>query len=364
MKLKVNRFLLACLIITSSVLNSCGAKQDQELIVQSLPRSDELIIYIQYNSENDRNELWAINPNKLTPIFITDELVNRRWSPSNKLWLLTGNQSIYLANDDGSEIRNIYTYGDEYEGVDPFWLTEDIILFNAYEDSIFLPPDVYSLSIRSGKITRLFPEIDNFIQSTFPSKQKWLLASYPSGSLDMVDKDGKSENFFDDFSIVADPHVPYPKIQLVNRLDKYLVQAKRNGDTSYKLWLLSELGTHQMLFDPEDEGIDQFAVSPNEEYVALTYNTVELPGVYVYVISLDNLQLLYKWMYPYKLGTGYFIWSPDSKSIVLHYSESDAGSSTTVNSGIQIMDITTGETKIILKEDVELILDWHFIGQK
>ena len=363
MKLKVNRFLLACLIITSSVLNACGAKQDQELIVQSLPQSEELIIYSKYNRENDRNELWAINPNKLTPIFITDELVNRRWSPSNKLWLLTGNQTIYIANADGSEIGHIYTYSNEYEGIDPFWLTEDVILFNAYKDYFFLPPDVYSLSIRSGKIAQLFPERDNFIQAAFLSKEKWLLASYPSGSLDIVDQNGKAEKFFDDFSIVTDPHVPYPKIQLVKRLDKYLVQAKGNGDTNYKLWLLSELGTHQILFDPKDEGIDQFAVSPDEKYVALTYNTVGPDGLYLYVFSLDNLQLLYEWIYPYRLSAGYFIWSPDSQFIVLHYAESDVGSATQVNSGIQIMDIATGETKIILKEDVELILDWHFIGK-
>ena len=363
MNLRTKYLLLACLIFTSIVSNACGFKQNKPVTdLTPLPSPEDYIFYLSFETNTDY-KIWAINPSKLTPIFVTAELTSRSWSPSNKLWLLTGNRSIYIANDDGSEIRNIYTYNNEYEGVDPFWLTEDVILFNAYKDYFFLPPDIYSLSIRSGKITQLFPETSNFVQAAFPSEEKWLLASYPFGSLDIVDQNGKTEKFFDDFSIVTDPHAPYPKIQRVNRLDKYLVQAKRNGDTNYKLWLLSELGTHQILFDPGSEGIDQFAVSPDEKYVALTYNTVGPDGLYLYVFSLDNLQLLYEWVYPYRLSTGYFIWSPDSQSIVLHYSESDVGSSTQVNSGIQVMDITTGETNIILREDIELILDWHFIGK-
>jgi len=361
MNLKIKRLFLTCLIFTSIGLNACGSEQNQPITdLTPLPRSEDYIFYINFETNTDY-KIWAINPNKLTPIFVTAELVFRSWSPSNKFWLLTGNRSIYIANADGSEVRNIYTYNAEYEGIEPFWLTEDVILFNAYKDYFFLPPDIYSLSIRSGRVTRLFPETSKFIQAAFPSEKKWLLASYPFGSLDIVDQNGKTEKFFEDFSIVTDPHAPYQKIQRVNRLDKYLVQAKGNEDIDYKLWLLSKQETPQILFDPGSDGIDQFAVSPNEEYVALTYNTVGFEGVYVYVFSLENLQLLYKWVYPYKLGAGYFIWSPDSRSIVLHYSESDVGSSTTVNSGIQVMDITTGETKIILKEDIEQILDWHFI---
>jgi len=137
--------------------------------------------------------------------------------------------------------------------------------------------------------------------------------------------------------------------------------AKGPGDTNYKLWLVSNQETSQILFDPESDGIDQFAVSPDEQYVTLTYNTIRSKGVYVYIFSLENLQLLYKWVYPYKLGSGELIWSPDSQSIVTYYSESDIGHSNEVTSGIQIMDLKTGERKIILKEDVIQIIAWHFI---
>jgi hypothetical protein len=140
-----------------------------------------------------------------------------------------------------------------------------------------------------------------------------------------------------------------------------LVIANGPGDTNYKLWLVSKQESPQILFDPGSDGIDQFAVSPDEQYVALTLNSVRLKGLYVYIFSLDSLQLLYEWVYPYKLGNGYFIWSPDSQSIVTYYSESDIGSSNEVTSGIQIMNIKTGERKLVLKEDVIQILDWHYI---
>ena len=131
--------------------------------------------------------------------------------------------------------------------------------------------------------------------------------------------------------------------------------AKDHGDSNYKLWLVSRQETPQILFDPESNGVDQFAVSPDEQYVALTLNT--LNSKYLYVFSLDSLQLLYEWIYPYKLGNGYFIWSPDSESIVLYYSDPEAG----ITSGIQVMNVRTGKARAILKEDINLIIDWHDI---
>jgi hypothetical protein len=269
---------------------------------------------------------------------------------------------MYIVKADGSGIRRIYTYPAKYKGIDPFWLTDEIILLNAYEDPFFLPPDIFRLDINTGKVIQLFPDGSKFIQAVFPDEKRWLLASWPSGSLDLVDQSGKTEKFFHDFSIVTDPHSSYPKIQRVNRLDQYLLLAKAPGDDDYKLWLASKGQTPQVFFDPRNEGIDQFTISPDENYLALTYNTVGLGGTYLYVFSIDTRELLYKWVYPYTLSRADFHWSPDSHSIVMHYSESGVGSYNTVNSGIQVMDVTTGETQIIVNEDVTMILDWHSIG--
>ena len=218
---------------------------------------------------------------------------------------------------------------------------------------------MYSLNINSGIATQLFPGGNEFIQATFPSEKTWVKASSPAGSgpLNWVDQNGKAERFFDNFLIPTDPFVRYPPIQGTNQQGKYLLKAQGPGDTNYKFWLVSKQEKPQLIFDPGMGGIDQFTVSPDRRYIGLTYNTSS--GEYLYIFSLENLQLLYKWIYPYRLGSGDFIWSPDSQSIVLQYSETDVMTSARVNFGIQIMSIKTGKTKIILKQDVTQIIDWH-----
>jgi hypothetical protein len=343
----------AAVVATSSStdLPNATTNDQPEIDLSSLPQSEDYIFYISFETNTDY-KIWAINPSKQIPVFVTANFALRDWSPSNKFLLFTGGQSIYIANSDGSNARAVHSYND-YESVELFWLTDDVVLFNAYKDTISLPPDMYSLDINSGAVTQIFPESSKFIQAAFSSEEKWLLAGWPVGPLEIVDKNGETEKFFDEFSIPTNIFSPYPPVQRINRLDKYLFKADAPGDANYKLWLVSKHEPPQVLFDPGIDGIDQFTVSPDEQYVAFTYNTLQ--GVYVYIFSLDNLQLLYKWIYPYELGGGFFVWSPDSQSIALHYSDSD------VFFGIQVMDVTTGRTRIILQEDITKILDWHFI---
>ena len=346
-------------IFTPTNISSQVPDSQPVISIMPLPQANDYIIYSKYTT-SEKFEVWAINQSKLTPLFITSDFTPRSWSPSNKFWLFTGYQSIDIANTDGLGIRPVFTY-KEYQGVDPFWLTDNVIIFNAYRDYLSLP-DMYSLDVNTGVVIQLFAGSNKFIQAVFPFDKKWLIASWPPpSSIYIVDENGKTERFFGEYLINTDPFAPYQKIQYINSLKKYLFIGKSPDDTNYKLWLASKQEPHQILFDPESDGIDQFAVSPDEKYVALTYNSVRLKGVYVYIFSLDNLQLLHKWVYPYKFGSGYFIWSPDSQSIVLHYSESNKGDSTDVNFGIQVMDITTGDTRMILNEDVTQILDWHYI---
>jgi hypothetical protein len=363
MSLRGTRFVVASLIFTSLILNAYASHLDQPFIdLASLPQPEDYIFYLKFESNTDY-KIWAINPDELTPRFVTSEFTFRDRSPSNTFWLLTGNRSMYIVKADGSELRPIYADNTKYKGIDPFWLTNEIILFNAYEDPYFLPPDLFRLDINTGKVTQLFSDGSKFIQAVFHNEGTWLLASWPTGPLDLVDQSGKTEKFFHDFSLVTDPHTSYHKIQRVDRLEKYLFIAKAPGEDDYKLWMASKGGTPEVFFDPRNERIDQFTISPDEKYLALTYNTASLGGTYLYVFSIDTPELLYKWVYPYTLSRADFHWSPDSRSIVLHYSESDVGSYNTVNSGIQVMDVTTGETKVIVNEDITDIIDWHVIGK-
>jgi hypothetical protein len=342
---------------TATEVSSVATDNQLGPSVTPLPQFDDYIIYSKFETRTDY-KIWAINPKDPIPRLLSTNVKPWNWSPSNKLWLFVGNQSIYVANVDGSDAHAVYT-NEEYQAIEPFWLTDEIVLLNAYKDVISLPPEIYSLTITTGAIARLFPGESKFIQATFPSEERFLLADWPVGPLSVVDQDNRSEIFFNDFSIPTNIFSPYPPIQRVNKLDSYLFKAKGPSEFDYKLWLASQQEDSQVFFDPGSDGIDQFMVSPDERYVALTFNA--LNGVYLYVFSLENFQLLHEWVYPYTLSTGYFAWSPDSQSVVLPYSEFDVGNSTEVHFGIQVMDVTTGETTIVLKEDVNEILHWHFI---
>ncbi len=321
-----------------------------------LPHPEEYIIYSKYASSNDQEEIWAISPNKPNPFLVASDMIPRGWSPSNRLWLFTTNGSVYIANADGSNHQAVYN-SDEYTGIDPFWLTENIILFNAYRD-IFSPPDMYSLNIDTRTITQLFPGENKFIQSAFPSDRTWLRGDWMTGNLEIVNSNGETEEFFNEFEILIDYFKPY-QIQRINAQNKYLIVAKEQGDSVYKFWLVSESEAPTMLFDPGYDGVNFFMVSPNEQYLALTHLTSE--GTLIKILSLEDQQLVYQWTCPYEIGACNFIWSPDSQSIALSYSGTNLGTAGGTNSGIQVMDITTGETRIILNEDVTQILDWHYL---
>lgn len=341
-----------------TVTETSGLKgNDQAVTIHTpLPHSEEYIIYSKYDASNDQEEIWALSPNRTNPFLVTTNIIPRAWSPSNKLWLFTVDGSIYIANADGSSIRAVYN-NKEYTGVDPFWLTDNIVLFNAYRD-VFSPPDIHNLDIDTGMVTKLFPGDNKFIQATFPSESTWLRGDWLTGSLDIINQNGEAEKFFNDFAILADYFNPY-QIQRINTLDKYLIVAKGKGDSNYKFWLVSNNETPKMLFDPGNEGVNFFMVSPDEQYLALTY--VAAKDTFIYILNLEKQQLAYTWHCPYEIGSCDFKWSPDSQSITLLYSDADVGTSNGITSGIQVMDIMTGETRKILKEDVTQIIAWHFI---
>jgi hypothetical protein len=325
--------------------------------VTPFPLSSDYITYGKLSPENDRRIwTWAINSAQPTPILISKRVYPSGQSVSNKLWLLTGNQSIYIANADGSNVRMIYN-SEEYEVLDPYWLTDDVVLFNAFKDYFFVAPDIYSLNIRTGAVTCLFSsESEYFIDSTFPSEKKWIRGSWSQPTTEIVSENGKAEEFFAGFLVPTDALSSRLRIQQVRKLNKYLFIAQKQGESNYKLWLAAEEEVPQVFFDPGNDGIDRFAVSPDERYVALAYNT--LKGELLYILSLENHKLLYTWDYPHTLSEIKFFWSPDSQSIAFQYSESTTND---IEEGIKIMDIKTGQTKVITKDDVLEILDWRLI---
>lgn len=361
--LRTPQTIISTTLPTTSTINPIATKAsvppgDNHATVNQtpLPHSEEYIIYSKYNISKDQDDIWAISPDNPVPLLVASGIIPRSWSPSKRLWLFTTNGSIHIANSDGSGIQTVYN-NEEYTGVDPFWLTDNTILFNAYRDA-FSPPDIYRLNIDTRMITQLFPGENKFVQSVFSSDGTWLRGDWLSGNLEIVDSNGEIKSFFDEFEILVDYFNPY-QIQRIDVLNKYLIVAKGQGDAVYKLWLASESDTPTMLFDPGNDGANFFMVSPNEQYLALIYITSE--GTFLKIFGLETQQLVYQWTCPYEIGTCNFVWSPNSQSIALFYSDTNLSTVGGIRSGIQVMDIASGETRIILNEDVTLILGWHYI---
>ncbi len=136
--------------------------------------------------------------------------------------------------------------------------------------------------------------------------------------------------------------------------------AKEHADpkSTYKLWVVLNHETPHILLDPQGEkidqfSIDQFSVSPDEKYIAV--KLASLLDQHIYIFSTDTFQLLYKWIYQSKTGGVHFVWSPDSEKIAFEYS--GGGSSV----GIQVMNIQTGETKVIVQKGVAAIQGWEAV---
>src|SRR5215213_11516620 len=135
----------AAVMQTATEIPSIAPTKHLTVGVTPFPPSADYIIYGKVSTEDKRTIwMWAINPVKPMTILISKSVDPSGWSPSNKLWLLTGNQSIYISDANGSNVRMIYN-SEEYQFFTPFWLTDDVVLFNAFKD-YFLPPDLYSLN--------------------------------------------------------------------------------------------------------------------------------------------------------------------------------------------------------------------------
>ena len=191
------------------------------------------------------------------------------------------------------------------------------------------------------------------IGAVFFDEKKWLKVDTTS-VVSLVDENGNSDAFFAKF-LIRGPGILYfdprrPFVDRIVKLDKYLFVAQERADpkSNYKLWIVSKHEDPYMLFDPNGENIDQFSVSPDEKYIAVTHDGMEK---HIYIFSTDTLQLLYKWIFPYKIGDAEFLWSPDSGEIAFYYFNDS-------KYGIQIMDIKTSKTKIIVKKDVALLQKW------
>jgi len=351
-------------VIDTATLPSRIPDNSAPEIHNSLPTHKDYIIYIKSNSISGQDEIWALNPEDNSPILVVSgaDLWPWGWSPSGSHWLFTAGSSILVANSNGTAIHSVFN-DKRYTQIYPFWLTDTTLLFNAYTD-LLLAPDIYELDLTTGKSTRISTEAGTFIQSVFPPKGSWLQVVWDSGHREILERNlnGDITEYFSGFDVSIDPFWSC-SFQFIRNSNETVFMAKNKGDenTDYRLWKMNiTSGSTEVLFKPSaDSWVDEFLLSPNEQYLAFTY--LQSQTTFLNILNITTGNVDYQWNYPYWLNSSGFLWSPDSNSIALPYVSGEPGTIPKVDHGIQVMDITSGETRVLLNENIVKIVDWHFV---
>lgn len=327
------------------------------------PRKDYIFYISTQDPKGISHELWGIEPaSGETALFARgiDWLLG--WShPSNK-WLLSTEHALYIANSDGSNLQKIYE-DQNYTFTYSYWLSDHTILINAYSDLV-LPPQFYIFDLMNGHIEDITsPDDPKFVEVVSPLTNIWIQAGWNSGTMQINDLSGHIRNLFDKMQIRVD-HFDLSNIGFLPDGENFIFIARQKetlpDGNQWKLFLASTTGNElKTLFEAKQNStIQGFRVSPNGQYVAFLYATDG--DRFVNFLNLQTQHIDYQWVYPYWPGSTVFRWSPDSKSIVLPYVSSESGTIPEVLSGIQIMNITNGETQVILSKNVEIV-DWYLL---
>lgn len=321
------------------------------------------IFYISYQGSKGQNhELWAVDPLS-GEFFQVAKGINwfLGWSHPGNKWLLSGKHALYVANPDGSNLHMVYE-DPQYTFTYSWWLSDNLILINAYSD-LQLPPRIYILDLTTEKIDDVTTEDAPKFTAAVSLRNTWIEASWDSGKMQVNDVSNRPYHLFDEMRIRLSPF-DSSDIEFLSNADQIIFIASQNADSqqgsSWKLFLASTLNDSlSLLFEAEKNStINKFRISPDGRYLAFTYSTGK--DTFINFLNLQTKKIDYKWVYPYWPDSNSpFFWSPDSKFIVLPYVSSGPWTVPTTRSGIQIMNISNGETKLIVDSQNVRIIDWQ-----
>jgi len=320
------------------------------------------ITYVDYNSENNENEIWALNPLDNKPFLVLQgpKIWPHGWSPSGKNWLLSAAGTIYVANATGSALSVVFQ-DLNYTRIDAAWLSEGSILFNAYID-LASPPDMFRLDTLSGDIVPIRSGANAFIQAISPDNEIWIQGDW-DGNLYIMNESGIITPILQDFFLDLDPF-NFRKIQFIPGTDEFVFLGSPRSSDEFGLWTasLSDPGAKKLLIPEGDENIQSFNISTDGQLIGVVLE--DSSGFRFQTMNVRSQLPDNDMDYPYSIGTIHFLWSPDSDLIVLPYQSIDPGEQATsadIISGIQIMDVSTGQVSVLLKRNVLQIVGWHIV---
>lgn len=338
------------------------------IVVSTLQPKQDYIFYSDWGT--DGNETWALNPENKEKILITKgRLHPSGWSPSGDDWLFQDSDSLYIADADGSGIQRIYNFPESDNcGELVAWLSNKILLIDIYacdtRGRLLPPPHQYYLDITNGTEGRIDPvqEFDEtgtfLIQGIIPEEEKWTQLNWYTGKLEIADLRGNHEPILNEMELHTEA-LSF-SMEFVPKTTDVVFHAWRDdsngpGEIVDGLWIMS-MNTRmpELLINGYPElQIREYHVSPNGKYLAFAYDDGLQYKISFY--NLQNREIEKEWNFPYRLSSPRFLWSPDSRFIALPYS------SDTFDEGIQIMDISNGQTRLLIDKNVWMS-GWYDVG--
>ena len=168
-------FPLATAVVESTLTSTLENTDSVPVIIKKIEPDKEYIFYTPFKSE--QNELWGIDPTNGESTLFAEGLTFGGWSPIGNKWILLGRHALYISDPDLSNLHKIYE-NQKYNIFYTWWLSDDVILINAYND-LYDSPEFYILDLTTGDVNDI----------TLKDEPRILLGSIPNK------KDLASRNF-------------------------------------------------------------------------------------------------------------------------------------------------------------------------
>jgi hypothetical protein len=320
-----------------------------------LDKGKDYIIYHDIDPTTQQWVYWAINPVEKVPLIFyngSEQIDDMgEWSPTQKYRLLQSKNKLYITSPDGTSLSLIYS-DDHYQVIDGLWLSDSTIIINAYEELYVPAPDIYILNVDTGLLTPLDLSRKGYVQAVFPSMKIRVEVNWTTHETTLVRPDGSRQRILEDFKVNIAPWNS-KVIQWIDQLGEFVFLGRRAGDQTYNIYAVSrDFGSPRILFDLQGGQTSGITLSPDIQKIMFNYNSPASPKIHTKIVNLITGQSLYDWIFPYEFSEVTPKWSPDSKYMVCPYSSSGPGPIPEVDYGIQIMNIKTGVTEVIVNRNV------------
>ncbi len=324
-------------------------------LIQPLPGQKDDIIYYDADPNGNVNDVWALSLKDGEPFLVMSGvgIIPGPWSPLSKHWLIYGKESLYLADPSGNNIHRIFQDGS-HQFFLADWLSENIIFISAYYDLQDFIPDMYKINIDTGEITTMNPGDHVSPIAICPFTNAWI--GYDGSHTLIVDQLGRQTLLPENMQIHISPF-RLNNAQFIPDSDEFVYQDRnRNG-----LWLSSLSNpANQTLFPTTKDlsQIDTYQISPDGKFIGITFRNEDTITPTLQVIEVDTGKVISQFPFPYAISDENFVWSPDSNFIAFYYQSAPLGSPINpgdVYRGLQILNLTTGEIKVLVKKDLTLV---------